>query len=337
MLFENRIKLSRTREVRSRCVFKLPFGEEIGANVGGRTTAQGYTASDGVRQKFTGYERDVESGLDYAQARYYAHAQGRFTSPDPLASSASPANPQTFNRYSYVNNSPLTTIDPSGMFGICPGGGQGGFSIGGFVPEEHYTQQQPQQSQQPQGSPAAPGADPSVLTGTVMDPLAAGLRSRLENLTTIKQCSNFLNALLPQLESATGLETRADTFMGVFDELALKGSFYDASGQTAAHGTTNVTPALTTVGINLSKSKPGGEESLEAIGIHETTHAATKWGRGYSEFEIADAAWVVGRRMGLVPEGVGRGINSESKPAYNYNRKLFDSTVIAACGPYPKK
>jgi hypothetical protein len=29
---------------------------------------QGYTAGDDLKQKFTGYERDGETGLDYAQA-----------------------------------------------------------------------------------------------------------------------------------------------------------------------------------------------------------------------------------------------------------------------------
>jgi len=65
----------------------LPFGEELFATQGGRTTALGYT-SDNIRQKFTGYERDYSSGLDYAQARYYSSIQGRFTSVDPLLSSA---------------------------------------------------------------------------------------------------------------------------------------------------------------------------------------------------------------------------------------------------------
>jgi hypothetical protein len=46
----------------------LPFGEELQAGTGGRTAAQGYT-NDNVRQQFTGYERDNETGLDYAQAR----------------------------------------------------------------------------------------------------------------------------------------------------------------------------------------------------------------------------------------------------------------------------
>ncbi len=59
----------------------LPFGEEIGAGVGIRTTSNGY-AGDGIRQRFTGKDRDWETGLDYFEARYYASKQGRFTSPD---------------------------------------------------------------------------------------------------------------------------------------------------------------------------------------------------------------------------------------------------------------
>ena len=101
----------------------LPFGEELFAGSGGRTVAMGY-AGDAMRQQFTGYERDSESGLDFAGARFYASTHGRFTSIDPLMASAQPSNPQTFNRYSYVTNSPLTQIDPSGMFGISPGGSQ---------------------------------------------------------------------------------------------------------------------------------------------------------------------------------------------------------------------
>jgi len=140
----------------------LPFGEELDAGVGGRTTAQGYSASDRVRQKFTGYEHDSESGLDYAHARYYASSQGRFTSPDPLAGSASTANPQSFNRYSYVNNSPLIIVDPSGMFGICPGGGQGGMYVGGSVPEEEQRPQQQPATTPSQSQPSQQVAPPPL-------------------------------------------------------------------------------------------------------------------------------------------------------------------------------
>jgi RHS repeat-associated protein len=96
-------------------VFKLPFGEAIQAGVGGRSAAQGYVA-ESVRQGFTLYERDDETGLDYAQARYYANCQGRFTTPDPLLSSGDVASPQSWNRYAYAFNSPLVNTDPFGLY-----------------------------------------------------------------------------------------------------------------------------------------------------------------------------------------------------------------------------
>jgi RHS repeat-associated protein len=92
----------------------LPFGEELPANQWGRTSGQGY-AGDSVKQKYTGYERDAETSLNYAEARYHSDVQGRFTSVDPLSSSAKLTDPQTFNRYSYVGNNPTTFSDPSGM------------------------------------------------------------------------------------------------------------------------------------------------------------------------------------------------------------------------------
>jgi RHS repeat-associated protein len=91
----------------------LPFGEE---NFTGsvRVAGNGYQA-EGIRQKFTGYERDAETSLDYAQARYYSNFQGRFASVDPLHASGSGAEPQSWNRYAYVGNRPTGVIDPSGL------------------------------------------------------------------------------------------------------------------------------------------------------------------------------------------------------------------------------
>jgi RHS repeat-associated protein len=62
-----------------------------------------------------GYERDNETGLDYAGARYFASAQGRFTSTDPLMASARVELPESWNRYAYCYNNPLALVDPDGM------------------------------------------------------------------------------------------------------------------------------------------------------------------------------------------------------------------------------
>jgi RHS repeat-associated protein len=91
----------------------LPFGEEL-SSYSGRANHAEYRA-DSVRQRFGGYQRDDENGLDYAEARYYASKSGRFTSVDPLMASASTTNPQSFNRYSYALNNPYRYVDPSGM------------------------------------------------------------------------------------------------------------------------------------------------------------------------------------------------------------------------------
>ena len=118
----------------------LPFGEEIAADATWRTTGRGYVG-DAVRQKFTGYERDPETGLDYAQARYFASAQGRFTGADPLLASARPGAPQTWNRYAYTLNNPLRFVDPSG-------------TVEGDAQQQATQQPTPQQPPSPNPQPA---------------------------------------------------------------------------------------------------------------------------------------------------------------------------------------
>jgi RHS repeat-associated protein len=91
----------------------LVFGEELTTEYGGRTAGQGYVA-DTVTQKFTSYERDSESGLDYAQARYYSSAQGRFTSADETLIGSYKSDPQSWNLFSYARNNPLLYRDLTG-------------------------------------------------------------------------------------------------------------------------------------------------------------------------------------------------------------------------------
>jgi RHS repeat-associated protein len=104
----------------------LPFGEEIPQGSYGRDTtypAAAYPSGtlDTQAMKFTGKERDAESGLDYFGARYYSSGQGRFTTPDWSAKPepvpyADLSNPQSLNLYAYVRDNPLTDRDLDGHY-----------------------------------------------------------------------------------------------------------------------------------------------------------------------------------------------------------------------------
>ena len=100
----------------------LPFGEDIYAEVGSRTEGLKYLVMNGLPdtlgQKFTGKERDAETGLDYFGARYFSGAQGRFTSPDAPFADQHPEDPQSWNLYGYSRNNPLRYVDPTGQY-IC--------------------------------------------------------------------------------------------------------------------------------------------------------------------------------------------------------------------------
>jgi RHS repeat-associated protein len=71
------------------------------------------------RSRFTGKERDAESGNDYFGARYYSSAMGRFMSPDwnsdpEAVPYADYRNPQSLNLCGYLDNNPLRGRDPDG-------------------------------------------------------------------------------------------------------------------------------------------------------------------------------------------------------------------------------
>jgi RHS repeat-associated protein len=65
--------------------------------------------------KFTGKERDSESGLDNFGARYYGSSLGRFMEVDPVQMSRKKLlDPQQWNMYAYTRNNPLRFVDPDG-------------------------------------------------------------------------------------------------------------------------------------------------------------------------------------------------------------------------------
>jgi RHS repeat-associated protein len=78
-----------------------------------------FVNGDSNHYKFTGKERDAETGLDYFGARYYSNGLGRFISSD-WSSTPIPVpyadfrDPQSLNLYTYVRNIPTTNVDPDG-------------------------------------------------------------------------------------------------------------------------------------------------------------------------------------------------------------------------------
>lgn len=93
-----------------------PFGGE-----------KAYTNTCAQNYKFTGLERDTESGLDETLNRMYSSGLGRWLGVDPVRGCI--AHPQGLNRYVYVTDNPASRTDRSGAFGDpstpdCPDGCQ---------------------------------------------------------------------------------------------------------------------------------------------------------------------------------------------------------------------
>ena len=88
-----------------------PFGEGYAGGLAGYVTftsgGYAFTVNPGENQG---------SGLDDFMFRRYSPGQSRWISPDPAGLAAvDPSNPQTWNRYAYVANNPLSFVDPLGL------------------------------------------------------------------------------------------------------------------------------------------------------------------------------------------------------------------------------
>lgn len=102
----------------------FPFGEEMLNNEGTRNNIFGFPSTDNIKFKFTGKEKDKETGLHYFEARYFTSISARFNSPDPYNPITQSTNKeklnnylstaQNWNRYTYVRNNPLKYIDLTG-------------------------------------------------------------------------------------------------------------------------------------------------------------------------------------------------------------------------------
>ncbi|HUO27181.1 MAG TPA: RHS repeat-associated core domain-containing protein [Candidatus Aquilonibacter sp.] len=79
-----------------------------------RSGACPFSVASWNRYKFTGKERDSESGLDNFGKRYNASSMGRFMTPDAFYKDSYVGDPQSWNEYAYARNNPLRYVDPTG-------------------------------------------------------------------------------------------------------------------------------------------------------------------------------------------------------------------------------
>ena len=141
-----------------------PFGGRINPLNPTKTAKAPADITDG----FTDQQHDDELGLINMQGRIYDPMVARFLSADPFA--ASSLTSQGFNRYSYVSNSPLGFVDPTGFRGHDPHGADHACAAGGAGGER--------------GSPSGPlvcdgGGGARTPDEGGVPPRTAGARARL--------------------------------------------------------------------------------------------------------------------------------------------------------------
>jgi RHS repeat-associated protein len=77
---------------------------------------EAYAQAGTTDLNFTGQNQDTVGGVYDFPSRELGAVSGRWPSPDPAGLAAvNPANPQSWNRYAYVQNDPLRLTDPRGL------------------------------------------------------------------------------------------------------------------------------------------------------------------------------------------------------------------------------
>jgi RHS repeat-associated protein len=193
---------------------------------------------DGIRQKFTSQERDSETGLDYMHARYFASAQGRFSSADSVAGSI--GNPQSLNRYAYVGNNPLNFSDPTGhdRFSASSNGFAETMGQGGYMSPEDPDNDDPTglrsradatiagwsaQEAAAQAETNPSGGHEAGHSSAATDPDINGIRTGLQDALKKPGCKEFVQSLLDAVKTKKNPLEKGGDIMALFESVVAQG------------------------------------------------------------------------------------------------------------------
>jgi RHS repeat-associated protein len=265
-----------------------PYGGEIPVS-----------GSDSNHYKFTGKERDSESGLDNFGARYDSSSMGRFVSPDPLLNSGQPGNPQTWNRYAYTLNNPLKIVDPTGLYNLdnnCIGSLLAGFRA---FDECNDQFQQDAQNLKDAISGLDNAVDNAFLDGKISEQQSARLQASLDALGTENDGNNVTVTFGA---AGSGADTKAvrDPKTGELSFTVTFPSGDSKLGQAidAAHEGTHIADDTNMIENPSAKLSPfsfeyrgyqTGAWAAEALG----TQGSIKYEAGGKKYEIWNSSWGV--------------------------------------------
>jgi RHS repeat-associated protein len=276
----------------------LPFGDDFGES--------------GTQEKhhFTTYERDGESGSDYALNRGYVANLGRFQQADPYKASGYVVDPQSWNRYSYARNKPIDRVDPLGLDDEDPP-----IILRGWDYYDRTLMNDPFAGTSVNGSR---GDDIEIVVeppstgeggGLTIIPLPGDLLERLRSLLTANnnQCGNFAQNLINQVADDTDNPLYADYILDLFEAISGSGGGGYVLRQAVVNGQNvggtalgsfsnigypNATPPTVIISpIEFLSDFQSGQVTSWAyviIALHETIHLAAAQGQ-YSDRELATA------------------------------------------------
>jgi RHS repeat-associated protein len=242
---------------------------------------------------FATYWEDSETGLDYAMNRYYSSTLGRFLSPDPYRSNSGgpgdPNDPQSWNRYAYVENDPVKNDDPTGQYlydcvwsGGCGFGGGGMWNYGGAAGGSSMAQLTgPLATQEGLDEGQYVAFMNTMLTVAVAKPMAEGVVGANGG---VNPCAGLLS--LPASMSFASLLSQVDI---TYENLSDPSVFAEELDPTDSD---NPDPGHYTVVFNDQVGNPnisgGAGEAANTI-IHELIHVAVGMGYGTGALNLG---WV---------------------------------------------